>query len=282
MNAELNAEGWHGHLALRYTRERGRTASHDAHSGPLRVLKALYPEGAGICHHVLVHPPGGVVGGDVLNIDVQVATGAHALITTPGATRFYRSAGALAVQRAELVVESGARLEWLPLEAIAYPGCRAESSVQLRLEGAGQMMGWDVLALGLPAADAAFNTGVFAQRLHWPGHWLEQGRIDAQDTVLRNSPLGLAGQPVLATMWLASGQALPAARIEALLDVAREAASQHTTLQTGSTAPNTQLVLLRMLAPHVEAAWHLLRAVRAAWRQSLWGLGPEEPRVWQT
>jgi urease accessory protein len=277
-----HADGWHGHLALRYACEGARTTAHDAHSGPLRVLKALYPEGEGICHHVLVHPPGGVVGGDVLNVDVQVATGAQALITTPGATRFYRSAGALAVQRCTLTLHTGARLEWLPLEAIAYPSCRAENRVVLDLQGNAQIIGWDMLALGLPASGAPFDAGVFTQSLHWPGRWREHGRIDAQDMLLRRSPLGLANHSVLATLWLASGEPLPAAQVEALLGDAREAASQRPTLQAGSTAPDAHLVLLRVLAPQVEAAWHLLRAVRAAWRQRLWGLSDVEPRVWRT
>ena len=95
---------WHGHLRLHYTRERERTIAHDRHEGPLRVLQRLYPEGPAICHHVLVHPPGGIVGGDVLDIDATLDAGCHALITTPGATRFYRSAGAAASQHATLRV----------------------------------------------------------------------------------------------------------------------------------------------------------------------------------
>jgi urease accessory protein len=114
---------WSAHLSLRYRRADGHAGvlAHAEHSGPLRVLKTLYPEGESICHHVLVHPPGGIVGGDELAIEVDVGPGAHALVTTPGATRFYRSAGPAARQEATLSVAAGARLEWLPLEAIAYP-----------------------------------------------------------------------------------------------------------------------------------------------------------------
>ena len=87
------------------------TGAHDRHEGPLRVLQRLYPEGSGICHHVLVHPPGGVVGGDGLHLDVRLDAGARALITTPSATRFYRSEGALALQHSRLKLADGARLE---------------------------------------------------------------------------------------------------------------------------------------------------------------------------
>jgi urease accessory protein len=169
---------WRGRLELRYRRDAERCFAHDRHEGPLRVLQALYPEGPGVCHHVLVHPPGGIVGGDELDIDVQLDAGTHALITTPGATRFYRSAGAVGAQRARLRVGDGARLEWLPLEAIAYRGCQARNEVRFDLAAGASMIGWDLLALGLPAAGEAFDHGRFEQHIEWPGRWLERGHLD--------------------------------------------------------------------------------------------------------
>jgi urease accessory protein len=278
-----SASGWRARLALHYRREGEATLARDRHEGPLRVLKALYPEGPGICHHVLVHPPGGVVGGDELHVDVQLDEGVHALITTPGATRFYRSDGAPARQDAVLRLAAGARLEWLPLETLAHPGCHASSSVRAELAPGAEMMGWDVLSLGLPASGQPFDSGEFTQHLEVPGVWLERGRVAASDTALLDGPLGWAGRRTLATLWFACGSALPAARRSALLEAARAVVQAHPLGATcGVTAPQSGVLVLRALATQVEPAMQLLTQVRAAWRQGAWGLGGEVPRVWRT
>ena len=274
---------WHGRRSLHYVRDGERTVAHDRHEGSLRVLKALYPEGHGICHHMLVHPPGGIVGGDLLDIDVALDAGTHALITTPGATRFHLIIGAAAARYATLCAADGARLEWLPLETIAYRGCIGENRVRLELAAGAQTIGWDVLALGLPAAGERFEAGVFTQQLELTGCWLERGRIAASDKRLLDPPLGLAGLRVIATAWFASGTPLPAALRESLPDTARACAEAGPlAARCGATSPHERVVVLRVLAAHVETAMSLLTSVRAAWRQLAWSLAAEPPRVWRT
>ena len=275
---------WHAQLQLHYTHDGHGTGALDRHEGPLRVLRRLYPEGPGICHHVLVHPPGGIVGGDVLALDAQLDRGSHALITTPGATRFYRSAGALAEQRVHARMDEGARLEWLPLETIAYDACLARNRLCFDLAPSAEMIGWDVLALGLPAAGQAFEQGTFQQELELPRAWLERGRVDATDTRLLDSPLGWAGRRVLATMWFAGGAALRPARRDALLEAARTQVAHHAALAShaGATALQERVVVLRALADRVEPAMQLLLRVWTAWRSIAWGLGATPPRVWRT
>ena len=274
---------WHGALALHYRRDGERTIAHDRHEGPLRVLQRLYPEGPRICHHVLVHPPGGIVGGDHLEIEATLDAGTHALITTPGATRFYRSAGATASQHVRLRVAAGARLEWLPLETIAYRGCLGESHVRLELARDAEAMGWDLLALGRPAGGDAFDAGSFTQHLELPGRWLERGRIAADDTRLLDSPLGWAGQRVLCVLWFAAGEALGSARLERLLESARHCvAASPLAAWAAATSPHDGVVVLRVLAARVEPAMALLASVRATWRQLEWSLAAEPPRVWRT
>jgi len=230
---------------------------------------------------VLVHPPSGLVGGDTLDMRVTVGQGAHGLVTTPGATRFYRSEAGLATQQVHAHVQDGARLEWLPLEALAYSGCDALNLAHFELAPTAELMTWDLTALGLPHAQQPFERGTFRQHLEIPGVWLERGTMAAQDARLMNSPLGLAGQRCMATLVFASGSPITADRAEAALDAARAAIEvSPLRLQAGATQPHPQVIVLRVLAPVVEPAMQLLRPVWAAWRQALWGLPGNVPRLW--
>ena len=278
---------WHARLSLDYTLEAGRTVARFAHSGPLRILQSLYPEGDAICHNVMVHPPSGLVGGDLLDIAVTAGEGAHGVITTPGASRFYRSDGETAAQHTHIALGAGARIEWLPLEAICYSGCIAENRLTLDIAPGAELMGWDVTALGLPLADQPFVRGTFQQHIELPGAWLERGRVAANDARLLDGPLGLAGHRCMATLFLACGTPLDRARRERALELAREVIDAHPFAGregdaglAGATSPSPQVVAVRAVAPLVEPAMALLRDVRAAWRTGLWDLPATVPRTW--
>ena len=272
---------WHARLDLHYQLRDGKTVATHRHSGPLRVLQSLYPEGDAVCHNVLVHPPGGLVGGDTLEIDVRLERDAQALVTTPGASRFYRSDGPLAAQRTHLELADGARLQWLPLETIAFSACHAENHTRIHLAPGAEAMGWDVCALGLPLAQQPFSCGRLLQHLELDGAWLERGVLEASDIGLMDGPTGLAGQRCLATFWFASGQPLGRERREQALESARAVMAQHTlAAASGATSPHPQVVVVRVLAPVVEPAMDLLRAVRLQWLQTLWQQAPAQPRIW--
>jgi urease accessory protein len=274
---------WHARLHLDYRQEAARTVARFRHDGPLRILQSLYPEGDAICHNVLVHPPGGLVGGDTLDIDIEAADGSHGLITTPGASRFYRSEGELALQRTRIRLAKGARLEWLPLEAICYSGCQAENRLSIEAEPGAEMIGWDVTALGLPNANQPFERGTYLQHIEVPGVWLERGRIDAADHRLLQSPLGFGGHRCIASLFFVSGSPATRARREALLAHARALLEAHGLSDSaGATSPHPEIVVLRVLAPVVEPAMQLLREVWQAWRAELWELPPATPRIWST
>jgi urease accessory protein len=177
---------WHARLEIDYALEQQRSVARHRHTGPLRVLQSLYPEGNAVCHNVLVHPPGGLVGGDTLELHISASGSAHGLITTPGATRFYRSAGQPAIQQTSITLRNQARLEWLPLETIAYNQCLAQNQLTLNLGPQAELIGWDATAFGLPHAALPFEQGSFLQHIEMPGVWLERGRVDASDLRLMN------------------------------------------------------------------------------------------------
>jgi urease accessory protein len=272
---------WHAQLQLDYLLENDRSVARHQHSGPLRILQSLYPEGHAVCHNVLVHPPGGLVGGDRLDLRVSAGPGAHGLITTPGATRFYRSAGELALQQTHIRLAEGARLEWLPAEALCYNQCRADNHLVFDLAPGAELIGWDIAALGLPNANLPFESGQLLQHLEMPGVWLERGRIDAADHRLMTSPLGLHGHKCTASMFFLAGSPLERKRRQEALDVARKVIERHALVATvGATSPNPHVVVLRALAPLVEPAMQLMQQVWKVWRAELWDMAAVKPRIW--
>ena len=199
----LFTPSWHAELELAYARFGDSTRPvQRRHLGPLRVQKHLYAEGPQVCQHIIVHPPGGIAGGDRLNISASVGRDAWAQITSPGAAKWYRAAGP-AYQQLKLQVAAGATLEWLPQETIIFSAAQAELSTAIDLEGDARLFYWDVVALGRPASGERFNLGHFQAQLdiRRDGQllWHERQRIVGADGLL-DSPIGLDGQPVFATL----------------------------------------------------------------------------------
>ncbi len=192
-------QGWHAALTLGFKRREHQTyLAHRQHVGPLLVQRAFHPEGD-VCHAYLVHPPGGVVGGDELQLQVDVGPAAHALLTTPAATKFYRSLGPVARQNQRLCVEDGT-LEWLPQETIVYSGAQVRSATRLHLTRAARVIAWEVTCLGLPARQEDFTAGSLALDFEL---WVDASpllidrlRLRAEDAA-RNAPWGLAGYRAL-------------------------------------------------------------------------------------
>jgi len=273
---------WPARLTLTAARDgAGTTRIHSRHDGPLRLLKTLYPEGERIAHAVLVHPPGGLVGGDRLDIALDVQPGAHLLVTTPAATRFYRSNAGEAAQLVHATVGEGARLEWLPQETLAYPGCIARNEVKLSLAPGASLFATEVLGLGLPAAGQAFDAGRLLQHLEVEGRWLDRGWLDAVDKALLDGPCGLAGHRVLGTLVYAQAGALQGAEAlladgRALLDGVPLSGITHL------AGPGSALLLARVVGDEIETVTLALRRVRALWRERLWALPGSDPRIWAT
>lgn len=271
--------GWQARLELGFRARGARTIlAHRRHDGPLQVQRAFYPDGERACHVYILHPPGGVVGGDSLLINADVENAAHALLTTPAAGKLYRSDGARAQLSQELNVADGAWLEWLPQETIAFDGACAVSRTRVALTGAAGFIGWEILCLGRPAAGETYTHGEFVQRFEiWRDGaplWWERNALAGGAPVLR-APWGLAGRSVVATL-VAVGRApgaLPALR--ELLNAEHD---------DGEFAVSRlrDVLVCRYLGNSAEqaragftAAWRLLRP-------ALWGVEATLPRIWST
>ena len=146
--AEPNGR-WPARLALGFSPRHDRTELvQRRRSGPLSIQRPFFPEGD-TCHVYLLHPPGGVAGGDDLDVRVSMDPSARALITTPGATKFYRTRGPDATVRQTLEVGDGAVLEWLPQENIFFPGADADVTTEFHLRGSARLAAWEIQCLGL-------------------------------------------------------------------------------------------------------------------------------------
>jgi urease accessory protein len=206
-------ERWQGKLDLRFSKTENRTIlSGRRHLGPLRVQKPLYPEGPEICHVVVVHPPGGVADGDDLSIRLTLDAGAHSLITTPGATKWYKASEG---STSQVEIDLGARaiLEWLPNENIYFSGASAGTSFRIRLAEGATALGWDINMLGRIASGEAWQTGMLRAATEFVRDdgsliWSERTSLPASSG-LRHAHQGLAGYRVFGTLWCAGTKCDP-------------------------------------------------------------------------
>lgn len=273
----LFTPSWHAELELGYGRFGDSTRpTQRRHKGPLRVQKHLYAEGPEVCQHIIVHPPGGIAGGDRLDIDVSVGANAWAQLTSPGAAKWYRAAGP-AFQQLNLQVDSGGTLEWLPQETIVFSDAKAELSTTIELQGDARLLYWDVVALGRPASGERFDLGHFQAHLdiRRDGQllWHERQRIVGNDGLLE-SPIGLGGKPVFATL-IVTGE------IDAELMEACRNLAEHSPVR-GDVTQLPGLVVARCLA---EEALHARAWLIELWkllRPALLGREAVAPRIWST
>jgi len=88
---------------------------------PLQVQRAVSLEDA-TAYAMLLNPTGGVLGGDFLSTQIRVGSGARACLTTPSATRVYRTLRHPAIQETHLEIGENAALEFLPDHVILHAG----------------------------------------------------------------------------------------------------------------------------------------------------------------
>ena len=213
-----HASGWTAQLDLEFAAREGQTfLARRQHVGPLLVQRPFFPE-ANTCHVYIVHPPGGVVGGDDLTISVLATPAAQALLTTPAATKFYRSTSALGQQRQHLHARA-ATIEWLPQESIFYRDSNAYSSTVVNLDAGSKFIGWEIPCLGLPARNEPFDRGRLRLSMEvWVDgvpRFIDRLHIDGEHRS-RSAAWGLADFDALGTLLAYPANASAVERIRAL------------------------------------------------------------------
>jgi urease accessory protein len=273
-------DGWQAKLHLHLAGIAGATRIVERkHEGPLVVQRPFYPEGQDVCHTYLVHSPGGIVGGDILRIRLDATDAGHALVTTPAATRLYRSAGPTALLDQKLTVSDSSTLEWLPQETIAFEGSRSEVRTQVVLEEGARFIGWDVLSLGRPAAGESFERGALNQRLEVrrAGVPLIEERLALTGSGPElQAAWGMAGHSVIGTLIAVHPDEVGADLIHRARGVLPAAPHLAAATQVSGA------LVVRLLADGARDVLRALGDVWAAIRPALLGRRAEPPRIWAT
>ncbi len=272
-DATSEPAAWEAELRLGFSQRGDKTVlTNSEHRGPLTVQRPFYPEG-GVCHVYLLHPPGGVVAGDQLSISADAQNDAQALITTPAAGKFYRSGGGEARQTINLTIAENASLEWLPQETIVYQGAQLNSSMNIDLADQAHFIGWEILALGRPAAGEGFANG--AASLNWrisrAGRlfYLERLRLDAEAFQAR---WGLYGHSACGTLFVYPATPVQLAAVQELIG---DEANRGVTLIEGLLICRGLDRRADLLKSFFEAVWGLVRG-------DVIGKAVCAPRIWAT
>jgi urease accessory protein len=251
------------------------------HFGPLRVQKPLYPEDKKICHAVIVHPPGGILGGDILRSEVCVSEGAKALISTPGAAKWYKANGKISQQILRLNVHAGASLEWLPQETIFIDCADVRLKQEIVLANDAALIFCDIFCFGRTASNEQFTVGKVKQAstIQRDGKliWFEQGQLSGDSSAMA-SQVGLAGASVTANL-LAVGGAISQQHIHALREAA--AAQLSAGEQFGATLVKG-VAVVRYLGNSSEQARRMMLLAWQVLRPVVIGRDAIPLRVWNT
>jgi urease accessory protein len=285
--ADGSERGWPARLALTIgkTGRRGTRLLNSRHCGPLCVQKAFYPEGPSLPHFYLLHPPGGIVTGDRLDIELNLEAGSMALFTTPGAARVYRARAddnGLQSQQVRLRLAERACAEWLPGETILYPGARGRGTTRVELALGSRLMGWEINCIGLPASGRPFDAGVVTQRFEVfrAGRplFIDSLHLDTAGADVRNGGAGLAGRTVSALF--VSGPFAPADDAGALVERLRNIGAPNDAL-LGVTLVNG-FIAVRYLG---DCAWQAREWFVRCWRllrPAVLDRAACPPRIWAT
>lgn len=280
-----SAQLWFAKLALTFKHAADRTTlERRQHWGPVRVQKMLWPEKNGICHVILVHPPAGIAGGDHLSFEIVCGQGAHAVLTTPGAGKWYKTNQKRAYQYINLQVDAGAILEWLPQETMLFNGAHAHTQTRVQLHQDAGCIVWDMLVIGRQARDESFEIGQYRSEMliQREAQLLLHDVLNfaGNDRFLKSS-LGMNGHAVMGSFYAIAPTGL---RNQDELDRDIEQMRDLITRMQISVRITrlNDLISARYLGDDVRQCHDAFAALRAKCRQMWWQLDEAFPRIWRT
>ena len=268
--------GWIAELELRFSKSKSKTfLSTRKHIGPLTIQRPFYPEG-GLCHLYLLHPPGGIVGGDQLSIEVNTDSNSSSLLTTPGATKVYRTSDHKHSSiNQNFIVAEDSSFEWLPMETIVFPGANSQFSSKLLLSGNARVAAWEIYCLGRPAINESFDFGSlnFSLELWRDGMPILLDKLMIDKTELE-SVVGLRGFPVFGTFIISKTN-------KKVLETVRTMMIETDSCVTGVTQIE-DIIIVRSLAKKTYLVQDLFKKIWQTVRPLVFGREASIPRIWAT
>ena len=268
--------GWIAELELRFSKSKSKTfLSTRKHIGPLTIQRPFYPEGD-LCHLYLLHPPGGIVGGDQLSIEVNTDSNSSSLLTTPGATKVYRTSDHKhSTINQNFIVAEDSSFEWLPMETIVFPGANSQFSSKLLLSGNARVAAWEVYCLGRPAINESFDFGSlnFSLELWRDGMPILLDKLMIDKTELE-SVVGLRGFPVFGTFIISKTN-------KKVLETVRTMMIETDSCVTGVTQIE-DIIIVRSLAKKTYLVQDLFKKIWQTVRPLVFEREATIPRIWAT
>lgn len=273
VNATKQKQGWRASLSLSFEKGPERTVVRRKHTGPLTMQRPFFPEKS-VAHIYMLHPPGGVVGGDLLTVEASAEEGAAGLVTTPGATKFYRCKQASVSSVSQSLNVHGGSLEWFPQENIFFNGCGADLSTTVNVHANAAIALWDIQCFGRPAGGEIFRTGSVTNKLKVlvDDELIFFDRLVISDTHPLSQRTGLKNQPVAGTLLLNK-------MTQDACDLARKTLNGRTGFFVTLI---DSLLIVRYIGASVE---HAKFGFVQVWKQLRYVLNqqhPSVPRIWAT
>jgi urease accessory protein len=278
-----SSQRWQASLKLVFSHKHGRSyLAKRLHYGPLVIQKTLHPEGESVCHGVVVHPPGGVAGGDHLTIDTLVEQGANALLTSPGAGKWYKANGKFAKQQLSFDMAEGGSLEWFPQENILFDGSQVKFDADINLAGNATYAGWEIICFGRQAQKECWLNGAMHQNLRIKRNgkllWQERAKLTPKHPIMQ-SIMGMAGNAITANFVVVAGQ-VPEAILEACRAI-KPTFTLDAKAQYGISAL-PEVFVARYLGQSSQSAKQYFEALWALLRPWYLGRKAVRPRIWNT